>query len=173
MTNINMLLIKYRNYLGNTFVAFAFYTFPAAVIVGLYGAARRRSVEIAVLACATIGPLLILAFAWDLSRFLVGSIFSALIAALYMETVRPAARISWPVPVVGWIVAALLLQVPFTYAYFEVAEVSDVGPASLRAGPIGRLTENAVAFYSRAVGPIVSEHHGNDPLPAGDVWYVE
>jgi len=67
----------------------------------------------------------------------------------------------------------MFVQVPFTYAYFEVAAVSDVGPASLRAGPVGRLTQSAVALYSRAIGPVVSDRRGNDLLPPGDVWFVE
>lgn len=172
-SNVDMLLTKYRNNLVNIISAGLFFTLPAAIMVGLYGLARRSRIDVAVLVCAAAAPLLILMLAWDVSRFLVGAIFSALIAALYMETVRPAARVPWPMPAAGWIVAALLVQVPFTYAYFEVAAVADVGPASLRNGPIGRLTQSAVALYSRAIGPTISDRRGHDPLPAGDVWYVE
>ena len=173
LANLHMLSIKYRNYFANAIAALVFFTLPAAVIIGLYAMARRRSVEVVALVCATFGPLLILAVGWDLSRFLVGSIFSALIAAPYMETASPAARVSWRVPIAGWIVAAILVQMPFTYAYFETAAMSDVGPAGLRAGPIGRLTENAVTLYSRAVGPTISDRHGKDALPPGDAWFVE
>lgn len=173
LSNLHMLSIKYRNNLANTIAAFFFFAAPAVVIVGLYAAARRKRGELAVLAFAAMAPLLILAIAWDLSRFLVNSIFSAWVAALYMETVLPAGRVSWPFSVVSWIVAAILAQVPFTYAYFEVAAMRDVGPAFLRSAPIGRLTQVGVSIFSRAIGPTTSDRHGSDPLPSGDLWFVE
>lgn len=172
-TNIDMMLVKYRNNVVNILAATVFFTLPAAIIVGLYGVARRRRTDIAVLICAAAAPLLILTLAWDVSRFLVGAIFFALIATLYMETVRSAVRAPWPLPATGWLFAALLVQVPFTHAYFEVAGVPDVGPASLREWPIGRLTQSGVALYSRAMGPVIADRQGHDPLPAGNVWYVE
>lgn len=171
--NVDMLLVKYRNYLANALAAGAFFTLPAAIVLCLYGAARRRGADIAILICATAAPLLILTLAWDLSRFLVSAMFFALIAVLYMETVRPAVRVAWYVPATGWLCAALLVQVPFTYAYFEAAHVADVGPARLRDWPAGRLMQGAVVLYSRAVGPVVVDRRGDDSLPAGDTWYVE
>ena len=173
LTNLAMISVKYRNYPVNVAAAFAFFTLPAAAIIGLYAAAKRQPAATVILALSAVAPLLILTIAWDLSRFLVASIFTVLIATLYMETVQPAPRVTWLLPAAGAMLALLLVQVPFTYAYFEVAAVTDVGPEALRAGPVGRLTHKAVALYSRATAPSVSGRHGSDALPSSDVWFVE
>lgn len=173
LTNLAMIAIKYRNYPANVIAAFAFFAFPALAIIGLYGMARRQVTTTIVLVLSAIGPLLILLIAWDLSRFIVASVFTVLIAALNMETVRPAPPARWQLPAVGALLALVLVQVPFTYAYFEVAAVTDVGPEVLRNGPVGRLTRGAVALYSRAIGPVTSERRGQDALPTGNAWFVE
>lgn len=173
LTNLVMIAIKYRNYPVNVLAAIAFFTLPALAIIGVYATARRQMAAMIVLALSAAGPLLLLTIAWDLSRFLVASVFTVLIATLYMETVRPAPRATWLLPTACATLAFALVQVPFTYAYFEVAKVADVGPESLRNGPVGRLTQKAVAFYSRAIGPVTSERHGQDTLPPGNAWFVE
>lgn len=173
LTNFVMIAIKYRNYPVNVLAAFAFFTLPAFAIIALYATARRQLAATAVLALSAIGPFLMLTIAWDLSRILAASVFTVLIATLYMETVRPAPRATWQLPAVGAVLALVLVQVPFTYAYFEVAEVADVGPEALQTGPVGRLTRKAVALYSRAIGPSTSERHGRDVLPTGSAWFVE
>ena len=173
LTNFVMIAMKFRNYPGNVLAALAFFTPPAFVIIGLYATVRRQLRAAAVLALSAIGPFFILTIAWDLSRFLVALVFAALIATLYMETVRPAPRATRLLAVVAAIFSFVLVQVPFTYAYFEVAAVADVGPEALQTGPVGRLTRRAVALYSRAIGPLTSERHGQDALPAGNTWFVE
>ncbi|MFO1162898.1 MAG: hypothetical protein U1E60_28955 [Reyranellaceae bacterium] len=170
--NLDLMIVKLRHYAVNVAIAFAFYTLPAAISIGVYGVARRRWSDAFVLAAATLAPLVILLLAWDLSRFLAGANFFALLAILYMETVRPAPRTSWRSPVLCAAIALILIQVPFIYAYFEIATVSDRGPVDMRTWPLGRIAVTGTQYFNRYVGPRFIAQVGHES-PPGDAWYVE
>lgn len=170
--DFDLMIVKLRHYPLNVVIAFAFFTLPAAISIGVYGAVRRRWLDTVVLAAAALAPLSILLLAWDLSRFLVGANFFAFLTILYMETVRPAPQTSWRAPVLCSVAALVLIQVPFVYAFFDGAGVEDRGPINLRSWPLGKLTMAGTRYFNRYIGPQFVTQVGHE-APPGNVWYVE
>lgn len=65
-----------------------------------------------------------------------------------------------------------LMQLPFVYAYFELAEVRE-RPDVARFLPLRSVVEPGVVFFNRNLGPKRITSSGSDELPGGDSWYVE
>jgi hypothetical protein len=172
LSNLHFMLWLFRYYFANFVMAAAFFTFPATIIVLAYGATRKNLHDALALTLATFLPVTILAFAWDLSRYLVPTVFAALLSVLYMQTVRPIVAVRFPVVAACWLVAALGIFVPFVHAYFSVATVVDTGLVPFANSPIGKVVQSSVAFFSRNIGPGVVDEVGTED-PPGTVWHVE
>lgn len=171
-SSLQILFWNYRYYFANFMLAAAFFDFPVVIIVLAYGVARKNLHDALALIVAAFIPATILLVGWDLSRFLVATTFSALLAVLYMHSIRPTPSARWPLILGCWVVATLGLLVPLVYAYFEVAAVIDRGFIRFANTPIGRIAASSVAFYSRTIGPRVVPEVGTEE-PPGTVWYEE
>jgi hypothetical protein len=110
--------------------------------------------------------------AWDLSRYLVATAFSAMLAILYMQQVQPVPTRALVPRIACWGVSLIGLFIPLVYAYFEVATVVAGGFIPFTRMPIGSGIERAVEFYSRNIAPAVVAETGTED-PPGTVWYEE
>jgi hypothetical protein len=170
--NLDIMLWKFGHNAQNAFIAFIFFTLPALVIVAAYASLRPHKRDIVALALATFMPLTVLLVGWDLSRFLVTSSLFALVATLYMETVRPAPTSPWIVPSICCVTAVVFVQVPLVYAFLEHAQVIERRYSGIENLPIGQVTARGVRYYSRNTGPQFVSQVGYDQ-PPGDVWNVD
>jgi hypothetical protein len=171
-SSLQILFWKYRYNFANFMLAAAFFEFPVVIIVFAYGVARKNLRDVLALTVAAFIPATILLVGWDLSRFLVGTTFSALLAVLYMQSVRPTLSARWALTLGCSGVATLGLLIPFIYAHFEVAAVIDRGFIPFANTPIGKFVTSSVSFYSRNIGPRVVPEVGTE-RPPGTVWYEE
>jgi hypothetical protein len=130
----------YRNNLRNVAVSWVFFGLPTATLLWVYLRGRMLDAQRRVLILlAALSPLSILIFAWDLSRFLVGATFSALVVVLYVEARWRPVRVDprgYLLP--AWVVCAFYFLAPFVYAYFEVASVINAGLLPLNHWPVTR-----------------------------------
>ncbi len=106
----------YRTNFGNFILAAVFLLTPVAVMVLAYAAARFRRhfwFDTAALALATLAPTAMLLFGWDLSRFLVATALSGLVAILVCESRLPTAPqthfsawhgLAWSLALAGFLV---------------------------------------------------------------------
>ena len=132
----------------NVILASIFFLFPAVAIVVLYGMSRSCISDRVTLLVASFAPLPTLLVGWDLSRFLVATVFTAILAVLFMETVRPApSGLRWPAAIPAAIAGALLF-VPFVWAFFWQATINDNGMLPLSNTFIGKITQTAVHYFS-------------------------
>jgi hypothetical protein len=171
-SSLQILTWKFRYNFPNFVLAAAFFEFATVIIVFAYGVARKSLRDVLALIVAAFIPATILLVGWDLSRFLVATTFSTLLAVLYMHSVRPTLSTRWPSVLGCWAVATFGLLVPFVYAYFEVAAVVNRGVIPFANTPIGKVATSLVAFYSRNIGPRVVPEVGTEE-PPGTVWYEE
>jgi hypothetical protein len=135
------MLLKWWENPGRAAKSIAFFTLPTAACLWIYIHARLLSLqEAGALLVASFLPALILLIAWDLSRFLVATSLSAVLAILFAETAwMPARRkmAGWSTTAAG-LLAGFYLLCPFVYAYFESAMVASSGLLPLERWMIGR-----------------------------------
>lgn len=172
MLNLHIIYWEVTNNLTNFLIAGAFFTLPAAVMIAVYGAARRGWRDTFVLALASLAPITIVGFGLDLSRFLVASAFSTMLAVLFMETLRPSKLAHSSVVAGCWLFAAISAATPFVYGNYAAGMVVDRGPVPLTDTALGRVITSGVAFYSRNIAPAVVPAVGTED-PPGAVWQEE
>ena len=172
VANFEIMMWKFRYNAVNVLLASLICLPPAFIMVVAYGCVRKSWRDFVVIAAATVAPLSILLVAWDLTRFLAWTSFAALVTIAYCESVRPAESLPmrWPALACA-AAAAIFVQVPFVYGYFEGAGVAD-RLSTVREMPIGRVVAATIQFYNRNIGPKVVTAMGDEP-PPGEIWYVE
>jgi len=170
LSSLYIVLWKIGHSFSNVLVAVAYFTLPAALMVGFYGRERANARAWIALGSATFLPLSINLVGWDLTRFLAPAPFFALLAVLLVESVAPAAPPRRWLPVGCWLSALVLVQAPFVYGYAEVVAVKD--RTFVKDWPIGRIVESGVTYYSRKIRPKV-EAVTAQGMPPGNVWYME
>jgi hypothetical protein len=131
-----------------------FFCAPAMAMLLVYTALRinqLRPYAWLILIPSFLSPLAILAFAWDLSRFLVAVNLTTLTGILALETKLrdvPGAR-PWPA-IAGWCLIVTAVFSPFIYAYFGSAAVISNGVLRFEhASPtlaVRRFAEDVLSF---------------------------
>jgi hypothetical protein len=150
---IGVMLSKFYNYYFNAIQAFAYFCAPSIVMVLAYGVSRGSLRDVGFLAAATFAPLAILGVAWDLSRMLCMTPFTALLSIYYMQSTKPETvvrgiKVESAVNIAVSLSSMLFILLPFVYAYFEVAAVIDRGFIRFDWTSIGEFVTHAVEDYS-------------------------
>jgi hypothetical protein len=164
---------NFRHYLDNFAYAAIFFVSPAALMVVTYASARKNARDTLALIAATMAPLGSLTVAWDLSRFLVGSAFSGLVATFYMQSREPVASVGRPMIATCWLVASFSFATPLIYAYFDVAAIEDHGVLPLSGAPLGQAARTLVARYTWGTDRYEPEPGATETDPPGTVWHTE
>jgi hypothetical protein len=164
---------KFRHNLDHVIYATIFFVGPAALMVVTYASARKNARDTFALIAATMAPLGTLMLAWDLSRFLLISAFSGLIATFYMQSRRPVFTVARPLIALCWLVASFSFVTPLIYAYFDVAAVEDFGVLPLSDTLIGRAARKFVVHYTWGSDRYEPEPGVSATDPPGNVWHVE
>ena len=169
---LSIMLWKIRFNALNVGIAASVFTLPAFILISVYAWARKSRTDYLVLLACTAAPLSILLVGWDLSRFLVAANLYALLGVLFLDTLKPAPAVDWRAPAIATAAALVLIQLPFVYAYFELATIRE-RPQIVRFMPLRPLVESGVAFFNRNLGPKSIAMSGSDEIPGADKWYVE
>ena len=157
-SNFDYMLVHYQMYFDHFLIALAFFIPPAIIMMWAYAKNMRNRYDIFFFVTAGFAPATMLLFASDLSRFMVSVYFSALLAVLYMQTIRPIVARNFSVILICWLVAAIGLFSPLVYANFESASIVDNGI----------LSKNLVV--ARAIRPLLyASTDMPPPLPPGIV----
>jgi hypothetical protein len=162
------MLWTYRNYFDHFLISVAFFCLAPCIMIVAYGINRKGVRDCLYISAATVAPAAILIVAWDLSRFLVGMTFSALLSIFYMQTARPVLLRRAITTGMCWAVAAISLAIPLVYAFFEKSYVVDLGIISFASSPVGRLL--AEGIYPKPP-PFPSGNAISDP--PGNEWDEE
>ena len=166
-SSLKMMAWKYQHNANSFAWAAIFFTFPALVITAVYASTRGSARDVAYLTGAALAPAAILIFALDLSRFLVGTAFSALLSVFYMHTVKPTA-ISRPFTIgVASTVAALGLALPLVQALFDNAVIIDRGLVPFVNNPAASAV-NWIFSSVETFPPLPADAKFTDP--PGNVW---
>ncbi|WP_395713537.1 hypothetical protein [Reyranella sp.] len=170
VSSLYIVLWKIGHNLFNFLIAIGYFTVPALLLIVLYGRGRADGRAWAALGLATFLPLSLNLIAWDLSRLLAPASFFAMLAVLFMESVRPTEATPRWLPAGCWLAALALIQAPFVYGYATFAAIED--RSFVRDLPIARWVASGMTYYVRNIRPKVETVTGRDD-PPGNVWYME
>lgn len=144
--SIRGMLAAFAEYPGNAARSIVFFALPAVVILWSYLLARKLAFRRGCTAIAAgLSPGLVLLVAWDLSRFLVAVVFSAMLVVLFIESKwQPERR--QPALVLGWTLVPIYLAAPLVHAYFPEATIVQSGILPLEGWPIGNFLRMVFAI---------------------------